>query len=70
MTRCAVCGETAGGLIRMDELFQRVTYQGAPDGGVSVHGHCLSRFFDDLERRQWKRDVAEATRNVSQETPG
>jgi hypothetical protein len=60
MSRCAVCGETAGGLICMDDLFQRVTYQGAPVGGVPVHGHCLNGFFEDLERQQWKRDVAEA----------
>ena len=40
--------------------FERVTYQGAPAGGIPVHGHCLNRFFEELERQQWKRDVADA----------
>ena len=53
MTRCAVCGKTAGD-------FEHATYQGAPAGGIPVHGHCLARFFADLERQQWKRDMAEA----------
>ena len=68
MTRCAVCGETAGDFHRVPFPLLRVTYQGAPADGVPVHAHCLDRFFENLERRQWRRDVAEATRNVSRET--
>lgn len=60
MTTCAACGKTAG-------EFQRVTYRGAPDGGIPVHTHCLDRFYEDLERRQWKRDVAAEVENVSRE---
>lgn len=56
MSRCAACGETTG----ITGIFERVTYQGAPAGGIPVHGHCLYGFFENLERQQWKRDVAEA----------
>jgi hypothetical protein len=51
--QCTVCGKSHG-------YFQRVTYEGAPDGGVTVHGSCLARFFEELERKQWQEDVKNA----------
>jgi len=50
---CAVCGKTNG-------YFDRATYEGAPDGGVTVHRDCLAQFFENLEREQWKHEVANA----------
>src|SRR5262249_44052609 len=55
---CCHCGKSGGG-------FERVTYLGAPEGGVPVHhGKCLAKFFDrfyspfsaeaiELRRREW-----------------
>jgi hypothetical protein len=52
--KCAVCGQSYG-------YFQRATYEGAPDGGVPVHPKCLVKFYENLEREQWKQDVKDAT---------
>lgn len=50
---CVVCGKSHG-------YFQRVAYEGAPDGGVTVHGSCLARFFAELETKQWQEDMNSA----------
>ena len=39
---CRVCGGTNG-------PFERVTYAGAPDGGVPVHFDCVAAFFEQLD---------------------
>jgi hypothetical protein len=41
---CRVCGGTNG-------PFERVTYAGAPDGGVPVHSDCVDAFFKQLDGR-------------------
>jgi hypothetical protein len=41
---CRVCGGTNG-------PFERVTYAGAPDGGVPVHFDCVAAFFEQLDGR-------------------
>ena len=51
--KCAVCGKTSG-------YFQRATYEGAPDGGVTVHQGCLGAFYKSLEDEQWKLDMEQA----------
>lgn len=51
--KCAVCGKSYG-------YFQRATYDGAPDGGVPVHGSCLAKFYENLEREEWKREARDA----------
>ena len=39
---CRVCGGTNG-------PFERVTYAGAPAGGVPVHFDCVAAFFEQLD---------------------
>ena len=39
---CRVCGGTDG-------PFERVTYLGAPSGGVPVHPNCVAAFFEQLD---------------------
>jgi hypothetical protein len=51
--QCAVCGKSHG-------YFQRATYEGAPDGGVTVHGSCLAKFYKELEEKQWQEDMNDA----------
>ena len=51
--QCVVCGKSHG-------YFQRVTYEGAPDGGEVVHGSCLAKFFAELEQKQWHEDMKNA----------
>ena len=50
---CVVCGKSHG-------YFQKATFAGAPDGGVTVHGSCLAKFYEDLERKQWQEDMNNA----------
>ena len=38
---CHHCGKSDG-------VFERATYDGAPEGGVPVHRDCLSAFFDSI----------------------
>src|SRR6476646_2464251 len=52
--QCVVCGKSHG-------YFQRVTYEGAQDGGEVVHGSCLAKFCENLEREQWKQELRDAT---------
>jgi len=33
---------------RATGYFERVTYEGAPEGGVPVHRECLAAFFDSI----------------------
>jgi hypothetical protein len=42
MTQCWVCGGSSGS-------FERVTYVGAPEGGVPVHHGCIIEFFRQLD---------------------
>lgn len=49
---CAACGKTNG-------YFERVTYEGAPDGGVPVHSECFASFFAKLELEKWKLEMEE-----------
>lgn len=56
--RCAVCGKTNG-------HFEKATYEGAPDGGVTVHPWCLEKFYMGVEEQAWKEDVAAATKPSS-----
>jgi hypothetical protein len=37
-----VCGYSGG-------VFQRVTYSGAPEGGVPVHVECVAEFFHKID---------------------
>lgn len=57
---CAVCGRTNG-------YFQRATYDGAPDGGVSVHMDCLVKFWEQLIAEEWK-DFAPCRPNTKSNT--
>jgi hypothetical protein len=53
--KCIVCGKTSG-------YFQRATYEGAPDEGVTVHQNCLGKFYQQLMDEQWKQDMEQAYR--------
>jgi hypothetical protein len=57
---CAMCNRKGG-------MLQRATYQGAPEGGVSVHRECLGVLFRRLEDQQWKADMDTAYRRTRRE---
>jgi hypothetical protein len=45
VTRCRHCGRPGG-------HFWKVTFMGAPQGGVPVHVECVQAFFEELQN-EW-----------------
>lgn len=41
--KCPQCGKHGGEMLRL-------TYLGAPDGGVPVHRDCVEAFFEEISR--------------------